>query len=85
MIPAYSPVPPLTFGYDPEFSQRGAGLRRGACQGAARYVRLLDRTEMVAREPGRLAARARLASQADSLSRQYNELWKKSTDAIASA
>ncbi len=83
MIPASSPAPPLTFGYDPDF------LTDAATYDVARAKALLDTFGYIDRDgdgwrenPDGSPLELDYASQSDSLSRQYNELWKKSTEAI---
>jgi ABC-type transport system substrate-binding protein len=83
MIPASSPVPPLTFGYDPAF------LTDAATYDVARARALLDTYGYVDRDgdgwrenPDGSPLELDYASQSDSLSRQYNELWKKSADEV---
>jgi ABC-type transport system substrate-binding protein len=83
MIPAYSPVPPLTFGYDPEFRSEAPDFDVARAKALLDTYGYLDRDGDGWREnPDGSPLELDYASQADSLSRQYNELWKKSTDAI---
>jgi ABC-type transport system substrate-binding protein len=83
MIPASSPVPPLTYGYDPDF------LTDAATYDVARAKALLDTYGYIDRNgdgwrenPDGSPLELDYHSQPDSLSRQYDELWKKSADAV---
>jgi len=83
MIPASSPVPPLTFGYDPEFLTDAAAYDVASARALLDTYGYIDRDGDGWREnPDGSPLELDYASQSDSLSRQYNELWKKSTDAI---
>jgi ABC-type transport system substrate-binding protein len=83
MIPASSPVPPLTFGYDPEFLTDAATYDVASARALLDTYGYIDRDGDGWREnPDGLPLELDYASQSDSLSRQYNELWKKSADSI---
>jgi ABC-type transport system substrate-binding protein len=83
MIPAYSPVPPLTFGYDPEFRSEAPVFDLPRARALLDIYGYLDRDGDGWREnPDGSPLELDYASQADSLSRQYNELWQKTADAL---
>jgi ABC-type transport system substrate-binding protein len=83
MIPASSPVPPLTYGYDSEFLSDAATYDVAQARALLDTYGYVDRNGDGWREnPDGTPLELDYASQSDSLSRQYNELWKKSVDAV---
>lgn len=83
MVPSSSPVGPQTFGYDAAF------LTNAATYDVARAKALLDTYGYMdsngdgwREQPDGSPLLIEYATQADSLSKQYNELWKKCMDDV---
>jgi ABC-type transport system substrate-binding protein len=83
MIPAYSPVPPLTYGYDASFTTDAPTYDLARAKALLDTFGYVDRDGDGWREnPDGSRLELQYATQSDSLSRQYNELWKKCSDAL---
>ncbi len=82
-IPAQSPVAPLTTGYDPAFRSEMSVFDRARAKALLDAFGYLDRDGDGWREqPDGRPLKLEMATQPDQLSRQLDELWKKSMSAV---
>lgn len=83
MLVAQSPVPPNTFGYEPDFVSEMGQFDRARAKALLDAFGYVDRDGDGWRElPDGRALHLRYATQSDQFSRQLNERWKKHMDAI---
>ncbi|MCS6944588.1 MAG: ABC transporter substrate-binding protein [Sutterellaceae bacterium] len=83
MLAAQSPVPPDTFGYEPDFVSEMSAFDRARAKALLDAFGYVDRNGDGWRElPDGRPLHLKYATQSDQFSRQANELWKKSMDAI---
>jgi ABC-type transport system substrate-binding protein len=84
LVPGQSPIPPNTFGYDPQFVSEMSQFDRAQAKALLDLFGYVDRDGDGWREQadgGPLAADL-MPLQSDQISRAFNELWKKNMDAI---
>jgi ABC-type transport system substrate-binding protein len=83
MLVAQSPVPPNTFGYEPDFVSEMGQFDRARAKALLDAFGYVDRDGDGWRElPDGRPLHLTYATQSDQFSRQLNELWKKNMDAI---
>lgn len=82
-IPAQSSIPPMTYGYDPDFRSEMGEFNRAKARALLDLYGYVDRDGDGWRDlPDGSPLVLELASGPDSLAREFNELWKKNMDAI---
>jgi len=82
-IPAQSMVAPGTFGYDPDYKTENSDYDVGRAKALLDMYGYVDRNGDGWREmPDGSPLVIRYATSPDSLSRQFDELWKKNMDAV---
>jgi ABC-type transport system substrate-binding protein len=82
MVPAFSPAAPLTFGYDPDYRTDATLYDPARAKALLDIYGYLDRDGDGWRErPDGSPLELVYHTQSDALSRQYDEIWKKSMDA----
>lgn len=82
-VPAQGPIPPLTFGYDPDMVSEMSEFSRAKARALLDMYGYVDRNGDGWREqPDGQPLVLELASGSDLQARQFQELWKKHMDAI---
>src|SRR5690606_8963207 len=82
-IPAQSTVPPMTFGYDPDFRSEMSEHSLPRAKALLDMYGYVDRNGDGWRDlPDGSPLVLEIISGPDSLAREFNELWKKNMDAI---
>lgn len=82
-VPAQSPIPPSTWGYDPSFRSEMGEFSRAKAKALLDMVGYVDRNGDGWRDqPDGFPLLLEYATQPDQQSRQLIELWKKNMDAI---
>jgi ABC-type transport system substrate-binding protein len=83
LIPGQSPIPPNTFGYDPQFVSEMSRFDRAQAKALLDLFGYVDRDGDGWREqPDGRPLLLTFATSSDQISRAFNELWKKNMDAI---
>jgi ABC-type transport system substrate-binding protein len=83
MLPAQSPVPPNTYGFDPSFVSEMSEFSRARARALLDEFGYVDRDGDGWRElPDGKPMILSYATQTDQISRAFNEIWKKSMDAV---
>ncbi|AKJ26759.1 bicyclomycin resistance protein [Caldimonas brevitalea] len=82
-IVAHSPIPPLTFGYDPDFRSEMGEFSRAKARALLDMYGYVDKNGDGWRDlPDGSPLVLEYATGSDLLARQFNELWKKNMDAV---
>ena len=82
-IPGQSTIPPMTFGYDPDFRSEMSEFNRPKAKALLDMFGYVDKNGDGWRDmPDGSPLVLEMATGSDSLAREFNELWKKNMDAI---
>ncbi|WKB51153.1 ABC transporter substrate-binding protein [Eleftheria terrae] len=82
-VAAQSIIPPLTYGYDPDFRSENSEFSRAKARALLDMYGYVDKNGDGWREqPDGSPLVLEYATGGDTLARQFNELWKKNMDAI---